>query len=354
VTGQRHDDGLEADGRHAEVLRSIIRVHQRTGEPVASQAVARARGLALSPATIRGIMAELEAWGLLEQPHTSAGRVPTDRAYRVYVDRLIPPHRMAADQAQSIERALEQSGEEIPELLGEASRQLSRLTRQVGLVLAPDLRRVIVEHVEFVRLDERRVVAILVARGGVVHNRMLRVDPAPEQDELDRITRYISIELCGRTLPEMRELLQSKLSEERAAYDRLMAQSLELGRKVLESEDLVADLFVEGVSNLIGVPDFHEIDVIRSLFRTLEDKRTLIDLLGRVLRAEGVQVVIGSENPLADLSRCSIVAAAYRVGSRGMGTVGVVGSRRMEYSRAIALVDYLAGMLTRKFSEPPD
>jgi heat-inducible transcriptional repressor len=344
--------GLKSGGRHGEVLKSIIREHIVTGEPVGSQTVSRARGLKLSPASIRNIMAELEEWGLLDQPYTSAGRVPTDKAYRLYVDQLIPRPRMAASQAQVIDQALFRSRQEIPDLLGEASRQLSQFSNQVGLVLAPDLTRIIVEHLEFVRLDEHRVVAILVARSGVVHNRMLRVDNPLEQSELDRIGRYLSAEFGGRTLPEMRELLRRMISEERARYDRLVARSLELGRQAIESEDLVADLFVEGVSNLIGSPEFAELDVIRSVFKTLEEKRTLIDLLTRVLRAEGVQVVIGEENPLSDLARCSLVASPYGVGTRVMGTVGIVGPRRMEYARAIALVDYLARVLTRLLSDP--
>jgi heat-inducible transcriptional repressor len=355
MTKDRTPEELAAGGRHAEVLKSVIREHGRSGEPVASQTVSRVAGIDLSPATIRNLMAELEEWGLLEQPHTSAGRVPTDRAYRLYVDRLLASPRRAPSQAKAIDRALVVgSAREIPELLTEASRQLSQLSRQVGLVLAPDLRRVVVEHLEFVRLDGQRLVAILVARSGVVHNRILHVDAAPQQDELDRASRYLSTELCGVTLAEMRERLRARLSEERATYDRLMRRSLELGQQAIEPDDVLVDLFVDGASNLIGSPEFHEIDVIRSLFRTLEDKRTLIDLLSRMLSADGVQVVIGSENPAGDLRRCSIVASPYGNGERVMGTVGVVGARRMEYARAIALVDYLARALTRLLAGPPD
>jgi len=345
---------LRGGERHAEVLRAIIREHILTGEPVGSQTVSRAPRLKLSAASVRNIMGELENWGYLNQPHPSAGRVPTDRAYRLYVDRLLPRPRLVASDAESIDRALLSSHQEIPDLLGEASRQLSQISNQVGLVLAPDLARIIVEHLEFVRLDERRVIAILVARTGVVHHRMLRVDRAMEQDELDRIGRYLSAEFGGHTLPQMRELLRLRLSEERATYDRLMAQSLDLGRRAVEGDEIVADLLVEGVSNLIGPPEFADLDVIRSLFRTLEEKRTLIDLLSRVLSGEGVQVVIGEENRSSDLSSCAIVASPYGAGGHVRGTVGIVGPKRMAYPRAIALVDYLARALTRALSGPGD
>jgi len=168
--------GLELDGREREILRSVIQAHSLSGEPVGSRTVSRGRGLDLSPATIRNIMSDLEEKGLLSQPHPSAGRIPTDRAYRLYVDRLMGPAKMVPGQAQAIDEAMLRSRGEIPELLGEASRQLSRFSNYVGVVLAPELRRIVVEHLEFVRLERLRVVAILVDRAGVVHNRILDVE----------------------------------------------------------------------------------------------------------------------------------------------------------------------------------
>jgi heat-inducible transcriptional repressor len=345
---QRSEVGLDA--RHAEVLREIVRHHIQTGEPIGSATVSRAVKLGLSAASIRHVMAELEELGLLTQPHTSAGRVPTERAYRVYVDQMVHRPRMAAGQAAAIERALVESRGEIEELLGEASRQLSFFSHQVGLVLAPELRRLIVDQLEFVRLDARRVMAILVARSGVVHDRILDVSEPLEPQELERIGRHLTDELGGHTLPEMREILERRLREERAVYDRLMARSLELGRRALELQESEAELFVEGASNLLSPPEFSDLDLLRAVFRTLEDKRTLIDLLGRLLDSPGVRVVIGEENPLSELARCSLVASPYRAGERVMGTVGIVGPIRMPYGRAMALVDHLSRVLTRLLS----
>ena len=338
---------LPLDERQAKVLRSVILQHIQSGEPVGSRAVSRGARLQLSPASIRGIMAELEERGLLSRAHSSAGRVPTDPAYRLYVDHMIRRPQVAPAQARAIDDALQGSRGEVAELLGEASRQLSVFSNRLGLVLAPELSRVVVEHLEFVRLDDRRVVAILVGRSGLVHNRILDVEPAPAPEELDRIGNYLSVEFGGLTLPQMREALGRRLREERAAYDRLVAASLDLGSKALEADEGVAEVFIEGASNLLLLPEFSDVDLVRPLFRALEEKRLLIDLLGRVLEGEGVQVVIGEEDDLCRLSRCSLVASSYGGPGRPMGSVGIVGPTRMEYSRAIALVDYLAGVLTR-------
>lgn len=344
---QDHDDLAP---RHLAVLRSVVRRHVATGEPVGSVAVAREPAITLSPASVRAVMAELEERGLLAQPHTSAGRVPTDEGYRVFVDRLVRRPRVSAAQARALDDALAAHRGDVAELLDEASRQLSSASRQVGLVVLPELRRVVIEHLEFVRLDERRVVAILVARSGVVHNRVLTVDEDLDQAELDRIGASLTAELGGRTLPQMRAALQARLLEERARYDRLMRAGLALGSRAVEAEDIDADVHVQGVANLLQSPEFADLDVARALFRTLEDKRTLVDLLTRVMDGEGVRVVIGSENPLSDLARCSLVTAGYGIGDRVIGRIGIVGPTRMEYARAIAVVEHLARGLTDHLS----
>ena len=342
------DDILES--RQKDVLKSVIRAHIVTGEPVGSRTVSRGAGLDLSPATIRNIMAELEEHGLLVQPHTSAGRVPTDLAYRLYVDRLMGRSRMSAAQTHEIDEALERSRGEIPELLEETSRQLSRLSSHVGVVLAPEWRRIVVEQLEFVRLGPHRVVTILVGRSGVVHNRILEVEDPVEQAELDRIGSYLSERYHGWTLPKIREELKQRITQERATYNLLASKALELGRQAVDLARADSEVFIEGTSNLLNSPEFSDLERMRSVFRTLEEKSRLVEILGRVLDEDGVQVVIGEENDDADLATCSLVASPYRSGERVMGTVGIVGPTRMEYARAVALVDYLAQVLSRLLS----
>ncbi len=342
----------DLDDRAGEILKSVIQAHVITGEPVGSRTLSRGAGLDLSPATIRNVMSDLEERGLLTQPHASAGRVPTDLAYRIYVDRLMSRPPISAGHAHAIDEALFYRRGEIPELLSEAARQLSRVSQHVGVVLVPDMRRIVVEHLEFVRLDPRRVVAILVDRAGVVHNRILVLDDAFDQSDLDRTGSELSQRFGGRTLPEIREAIARELLDERAAYDRRRARLLELGRDALAIDADATDVLVEGASNLLGAPEFNDLERTKTLLRTLEQKGRLVDLLERVLEGQGVQVVIGHENPVSDLSDLSFVATSYGAGDRVLGTVGVVGPTRMEYARAIALVDYLAHVLTRFLTNP--
>src|SRR3990172_6791503 len=262
------------------------------------------------------------------------------------------PPRMEARQAQAIDEALLKNRNEIPELLAEASRQLSHFSKQVGVVSAPEIRRLVVEHLEFVRLDARRVVAVLVGRSGVVHNRILEAEEPREQDELDRIGRYLSEKFSGKTLLETRQILLERMAEEAAAYHRLVSRSLELGQRALGEETSPAEVFVEGASYLLDEPEFANLERMKGLLRALEEKTQLIDLLSRVLEGRGVQVVIGRENPVADLADCSLVASTYGSGDQVVGTVGIMGPRRMEYARAIALVEHLARALTRLLSYP--
>jgi len=325
----------------------VVEEHILRGEPVSSKRVARISKLRLSAASIRGIMARLEDEGWLVQPHTSAGRVPTDRGYRLYVDQMLEQRpRLAPSEAREIEDALARRQGEIPDLLGEASRQLSVISHQVGVVLAPEVRRLLVERLEFVRLDARRVATLIVGRSGVVHHRIVAVPEPLDAPELERIGRYLSQQFAGRSLPEMRDELVRRMRADREAFDRLQACSLELCGRALEADLEETLVFVDGASNLLESPEFSDRDVIRALFKTLEEKQTLIGLLGRLIDGEGVRVVIGEENPLADLACCSVVASPYRSGARTIGTVGIVGPTRMPYERVIPLVDFLARTLS--------
>jgi heat-inducible transcriptional repressor len=214
------------------------------------------------------------------------------------------------------------------------------------------MRRIVVEHLEFIRLDPGRVVAILIDRSGVVHNRMLHVAEPFGQGDLDLMGRELSARFAGRPLSEIREAIARELTEERAVYDRLRTRLLTLGQQAFSIEGDAKDVLVEGASNLVGAPEFADLERTKSLLQALEQKGRLVDLLERVLEDRGVQVVIGHENPEASLADLSVVATSYRAGDRVLGTVGIVGPTRMEYARAIALVDYLAHVLTRFLTHP--
>ena len=217
----------------------------------------------------------------------------------------------------------------------------------------PNLQRMVVEHVEFVRLDTQRIVAILVGRSGVVHNRILEVRTPLTQLELDHIGAYLTERFGGRTLPEMRERLRATIAEQ-VTPDSATKVGLELGQRAVAVSDDSGEVIVDGGSRLLAAPEFSNVNIARSLFETLEEKNQLVDLLSRVLGEEGVQVVIGNENPVDNLARCSLVAANYLSGDRIMGTLGIVGPTRMQYVRAIALVDYLARALSTRLYRQED
>lgn len=337
----RAEDTLGLETREAEILESIVGEHILSGEPIASGKVSRSGKLGLSSATIRSVMSSLERRGLLAQPHASAGRVPTDLAYRWYVDQVVPASVIPGDAGSAIRDALTSNRGQVAGLLSETSRLLSRFSNQIGVVLAPRPESFVLQRVEFVRLDPRRVLAVVVGRSGVVHNRVLRAAEPETQEELTRTARQLTDEFGGRTLPEIRRQLERRIDDARHAFAR---------RAVLHAEAADAGLIVEGASNVVGAPEFSDPEKIRALIRTLEHKQALVSLLANVLDTPGVQVVIGDEHPGGDLAECSVVASSYGFGGRGMGSVGVIGPKRMEYARIIALVDHLAGELSRVLS----
>ena len=337
--------------REAAVLEALILDYVREGEPVASTRLAARSDLDLSSASIRSVMARLEEAGYLDQPHTSAGRVPTDRAYRLYVDHLMRTPRLSTDHSRSIREALDASRGEIGDLLETASRQLAQFTRQVGVVLAPRLTEIIVERLEFVRLDPRRIVAVVIARSGVVHHRVIRVEQAPGQADLDRDGAYLSEQFGGLVLAEIRRRLIDALERERAALDVRLLRCFQLGQQALDGPDDGALVFVDGASNLLESRDLADHGDLREILRTLEEREQLVGLLDRLIGQEGVQVAIGGELAAEHLSRCAVVASPYGTGDRTLGTIGVVGPTRMEYPRAVTLVRHLSSAIGRYLGE---
>ena len=337
----------ELDRRSREILKAVVIQHVESGEPVGSSTVARLSRERLSPATIRNVMADLEEIGLLCQPHTSAGRVPTERGYRLFVDTLLPaPHLPVVD-----ERAIRDSlrgASDTTQLLERASRLLSRLSRHVAIVVAPALAQTRLQHIEFVRLADGRALAVFVSQAGVLQSRVVEAEEELTQDELARMGNFLSDSLAGRTLPEVRNELLRLMSEEKAQYDRLLQQALSLGVRTFdEGAAEPAGVYVEGAANLLAQARDVDLERMRSLFRAFEDKHRIVNLLNQCLESDGVRVWIGSENRAPELREMSLVAASYRSGEQPLGTLGVVGPLRMQYGRAVSLVDSIA----RTFSE---
>ncbi len=332
--------------RQQEVLRAIVVDYIRTAEPVGSRTISRKDGFSVSSATIRTIMADLEEMGYVAQPHTSAGRVPTDKGYRLYVDTLMDRPRLSRAEVQRIEQRVGPSTGEVGEILREAGRLLSALSPYVAVVLAPRLHEGKFRRVEFVSTARDRVLVILLADTGLVHHKVIAVDEVLPHEALDRMARYLTDLLQGRSLREVRDLLVAQMTEEKAQYDRMLAQALRLGVKALESE-AEADVYVAGAAHIADQPEFADIGKMKALFAAFEEKSKLVKILNDCLTREDFKIFIGSEIPVRGIQGLSVIASPYRRGDRALGVLGVLGPTRMDYGRALALVETTAKLLSR-------
>jgi heat-inducible transcriptional repressor len=332
--------------RQRALLLATVREFIVTAEPVGSHQIAARYSLGVRAAMVRNIMGELEETGYLYQPHTSAGRVPSDKAFRYYVDHLMPFKRIAFGDRAQIELHCSGHSGDMNELVRETSRLLALLTGQAALVMAPRLEAMVLERVNFVRLRERTVLAVFVAAAGGVQNRVVQTDHDHTQEELERMARFLNESLHGRTLEEARAWIEERLTEERMNYDRFVRTALALGGE-LAQHIAHPELYVEGSAKALEQPEFADHNKLKGLLRALEDKTALLELLERSLNDGSPIVSIGGENFDTRLSDFSVVAAPYSSGSMPLGSLAIVGPVRMDYERVIPLVGYAAKTLSR-------
>jgi heat-inducible transcriptional repressor len=349
------------DSRGQAVLSAIINEHLVTGEPVGSRTISDrfAHASGWSPATIRNVMAELEELGLVEQPHTSAGRVPTDKGYRYYVDHMLGEARLSqADFAaiNSLLGGLKGEGGGAPDRLMErTSHLLSELSENVGIVVSPSLAENILQHIEFVRLADSRILVILVSSSNIIQNKIVRIDEVFSQEELDRTARYLNVEFSGKSLAAIRAEILELMRQEKALYDKLLQNAILLCERSLEGEEAATgEVFIDGASNILMKPDFVDAERMRELFRTFEEKSRLVKILNECMERDplvagrDVQVVIGRENLTPSMQDCALITAPYRLGAgQAIGAIGVVGPMRIEYARMMAVVNYVARHIER-------
>ena len=336
--------------RSRAILKAIISSYIDTAEPVGSRTVTKRFDLGISPATVRNIMADLEEMGFLAQPHTSAGRVPTDKAYRFYIDALLGVKELPRPEEERIMNyPLPREG--FTQMLQETTRLLSNLSHYVGLVMAPKPAETVYKQIEFIRLSGPRALAIFVSNAGIVHNRIVALDEDITQKELDRINHFLNREVAGRTLRETRARLMAMMDEERGRYARFVMSLMNAWHEPGPgTEEAEGELFVGGLSEFFDLPDFRDMDKIKELFHAFEEKHRLVRLLDKAIEAEGVQVFIGSENPFFEMQGVSLVVASYRGEGNIVGTLGVIGPSRMPYNTVIPLVDCTARVLSKVFS----
>jgi len=346
------------------ILSAIINEHLVTGEPIGSKIIAEkfANAAGLSSATIRSVMSDLEDFGFVEQPHTSAGRVPTDQGYRFYVDNLLGVLQLSNADLSLINKELglnEFDSSTAPDKLMERTSQLlSALSQNVGIVVSPSLAKDRLQHIEFVNLSDKRILVVLVSAPNIVHNKIIRLNETFSNEQLDRTSNYLNARFSGKSLAEIRTEILKLMHEETALFDKLLRTAMILCSQSIESEaDNQGEVYVGGTSNILTKPDFADLERLRELIRTIEEKTGLVQILTECIERDpslknDVQVVIGSENSASSLKNCTLITAPYRVGSGGtVGTLSVLGPTRIEYARTISIVTYVAGILEKMMTK---
>jgi len=334
--------------RAKRILSALVREYIASGEPVPSSLLVTQAGVAVSSATVRNVLARLEEEGFVQQPHTSAGRIPTDRGYRFYVDLLLELRR-SARTAQAVEARLRRdvsAGALVDSVLTQASHVVSQASRHVGFVVRPGHATAVFDRVEFIPLSSTRVLVVLVARGGHVIQKVIDVPEPLGADELRQAANYLNAEFQGLPLHRAREAVIARMKEERLLYDDLLARAFLLASSTFADLPAESGLYVDGAASLLDKDQGLTLETLHTLLQMIEEKQRLVKLLNEYIDGPGLTVVIGAEHPDPSLRSFSIVASTYE-DAAGTGTVGVIGPTRMRYSRAITVVDAAAQAVTR-------
>jgi len=348
-----------AQQRKRGLLQWVIHYYIKTSKPVSSAAIAEEGGFDLSSATIRNIMQELENEGFLHQPHTSSGRQPTDKGYRFYVDYLMDMQRLASDEKERIELQYRNRMEELDTLLSETSKLLSRVSHGAGLVLSPQMRGSALKRLELIHLGGRNVLALVVTEAGLVRHWPIKLGFAPTARQINTLNRFLNESIRGCSVAQAQKVVMAKLRQMEQEFRELNALAGELLGQVSEFVGPNA-LYVEGADALIAQTDeIGDLHAVQSLMRLIGEKQTLTGLLEHELeRLQSDQrpalkpsVRIGQESGIPELAGLSLITTTYKKGDKVVGVLGILGSKRMEYSRMMGLVDYLSGIVSRKLQD---
>ncbi len=336
--------------REQEILTAIIETYISTGEPVGSRTLSRANREGLSAATIRNVMADLADVGLLEQPHTSAGRVPSIEGYRYYVEKMTGETKLTHEQEQNIQQVFHGTSD-VQDFLERTSHVLSLISHGVGVAVAATGPKNALEHVHFQRLGDAKILAVVVTKSGLVRDRVVRVERELSQAELDLAGRFLNDNFRGWTMESIQRELARRIEEERSEYDKLMASIEHLYKQGALDDAAAPDIFVEGTANLVLASQ--DSDRLRQLLKTLEEKQRIVELLSAYLdtRQEAVRVVIGLEEAMPDLSNFVLIGAPARSGEEVLGRLAVIGPTRMDYQHTITAVSYIARLFDKLLND---
>ena len=332
--------------RSQNILEAIIEDYISSAEPVGSRAITRRHDFNLSPASVRNVMADLEDMGFLCSPHTSAGRIPTEKGFQYYIDTLLQVRDLSPTEKQALRKNYRFRGMKMEDIMQEVGRVLSGLSKYTGLVMAPKFSSTVFRQIEFIRLSKGRMLVIYVSESGLVQNKVIEVDEDLTQHQLEQISNYLNRELTGLSIQEVRSKLKRELQQERILYDQLKKQALSLSCAALQ-EEVENQIYVSGTSLMLEQPEFSTPQQMKRLIQTLESKKLLIELLDRSQSAQGVQIFIGSESTHIDLDGCSLITSKFSSNKGAIGSLGVIGPMRMDYSQVIPIVDFTAQLVSR-------
>ncbi len=339
---------MQLDDRKYLILQAIIDDYITTAMPVGSRTISRKSGVGYSPATIRNEMSDLEELGYLDQPHTSAGRVPSNKAYRLYVDHLLKTVKLTSDERERIHEHLMDKSKRVEGVIRSAADVLSDATKYTSVIVAPKLGTLRIKHVQLVPVAEKTALIIIVTSAGIVKDAVIRVPEGLDADDLYSISRMLTQRLADKPLEAVRQTF-AELLREASDNRKLLGEALQVIEQKLESEDQ-SDIVIGGSSNLLGYPEYADVNKARSFLAVLESKDTIRKVLSRDGGME-ITIRIGPENQVPALNDCSIVTASYRVGDHSNGTLGIIGPTRMNYNRVISVLDFMGRALSDLLSE---
>ena len=331
--------------RSLHLFKSLVQHYILDGQPVGSRTLARDSNLELSPATIRNVMADLEDMGLLHSPHTSAGRVPTVKGYRLFVDSLLRVDQLGEAEMERIARELE-SGQDLKMLMERVSSTLSNITRLAGVVMLPKPGQHALRHIEFLSLSDNRVLVIMVVNDQEIQNRIIRTGRVYTASELQRASNYLNDLYGGKDLQSVRRALLRELNRMKDDVNDVMQSAIEMAQQAFDDDSKEkADYILSGQTNLMNVAELCDVEKLKKLFESFNQKRDILHLLEQAIQASGVQIFIGEESGYEVLDNCSVVTSPYEVDGEILGVLGVIGPTRMDYERVIPIVDITAKML---------
>ena len=332
------------------VLHSIIENYIQSAEPIGSRTLSKTIGITLSPATIRNIMSDLAELGYLIQNHTSAGRVPTDKAYRFYVDSLATPPSIPEQIKEKISQVSNEQGSQVEAILAETVRMLAELTKFACVVSTPKASVSRLQRIELIKISEDRILVILVTKAGVVRDKIIFTNESHTQEFLNSVAEFLNDKFKDHSMQEIRKEIHQSMVDDRTRYHDLLAHAIRLGKKAFELNQ-PGEMLIDGQMNLLLDSHFHEQSSVRSLIDAFEQKSAIMKILDDSMKHKGVHIFIGIENDLKQLQDCSLITASYRNNQNVLGSIGVVGPTSMDYKRIISMVDYTAKILSKTITE---